>query len=419
MGFPVSYLAAKQTGDNLGAATRELKAERTYRQDQNTIERILTDSINSGDPQVVQNNIGKILSQVSPERQGAAVEYLQNVYKGIEEKRLADKKRTATQNAGLDPDLDPQLQKLQFQNQLADQSAFGILGQASPNQMMGGLTMGGDNAPQEQQTQPAQFNLKDATDDQLVQLTRIPKYAPSAKAELHLREKERDNLRADNRELKKETLKRRDEISSRASVARQAITEQEDLLNLIGTGNIDDPTVATILDNIPMNLGRRFLSPETTEYKAGLVNGYRALRNIFQGQTRVKEIELLEDKIADIYLTDEQKKGILRSSIKTLNVDLLREEVAAEIEEQFPNLGLLQFNKKVEEKLKPRLNALADRVIDEQKALIQDAENRKKIPLDYDDPEGRQILEQLVKEAKGDQKKTRELAKKKGYIIGK
>ena len=188
-------------------------------------------------------------------------------------------------------------------------------------------------------------------------------------------------------------------------------------MNLIRTGNLDDPTFAAIMDNLPFNLGQRMLSPETVEYRAGLVDNYADLKTLFAGATRVKEIEILEKKIADVYLTDEQKQRVLESRIEAHKADLIMAEAAEELEAEGKAVGVLGFDKEVRKRAKPKLEALSKKVIDDQAAIIKDAENRKGIALNPKDPDDRQIAEQIMKEAGGNRTKARELAKKKGYIF--
>lgn len=224
--------------------------------------------------------------------------------------------------------------------------------------------------------------------------------------EMKSKEKKIENLR-------KETLPIRQEIFERADTARRGIENKQKQLQLIDTGNINDPTYATLLESLPLHFGQRFLSPETVEYKAGLVQGYGDLKNIFSGATRVKEVEILEQKIADLYLTDQQKKSILRSAIDTQKADLIREEAASELEDR--PLSLLQYRKEVEKLAKPKLDSLFNKIIDAQKSIIKDAENRKNIPLSDSDPEDQQIIDQILDEAGGDWRKAEKIAKKKGY----
>jgi len=218
-------------------------------------------------------------------------------------------------------------------------------------------------------------------------------------------------------EIRKEVFPIKKEISDKAQSARLGIENKEKLLNLIDTGNLADPTFATIAKNLPFDLGKRLLSPETIEYRSGLIEEFGDLRRLFAGQTRVKEIELLEEKIADIYLTDQQKKSVLKSRMDALKADIIREDAAQEVDEKYPDIGIFQFRKKVEEIAKPKLNALFNKILDDQKSIIKSAENKKRIPLDPTDPQDLEIADQILKEAGGDRQKARKLAKEKGYIF--
>lgn len=226
---------------------------------------------------------------------------------------------------------------------------------------------------------------------------------------------EEDREQRENAQRSQETQSMKQDIVTKANSARKGIQNKKSLLNIIKTGNIDDPTYAALAQSLPLNLGKRLLSDETVAYKAGLVEEFGDLRNIFQGQTRVKEIELLEEKIADIYLNDSQKEMMLNARIDALQADIIKEEAASEVEEKYPGLGLFAFNRKVNELMEKKMGPLLDRVLDQAKFVMDQAEKRKNIPLDANNPEDKPILMQILKEAKGDKQKARDLAKKKGY----
>lgn len=423
-----AFEVARTIGNNLGGAFKSVR-------ESNTIEQILSDASKSGDPAQLQNAIGKILSQVSPERQPAAIKLLESTYERVKEKEKLGRERAQAAKYGIPTDLPPALQAEIYKqtekgkrlaNVYGQQQApvpFG--GQPQPQEALGGqpqaaAPIGAQGAQQgpgmAQAVQPAQ-GIRGFTDEQLVMLSGQPdkEISEPAKQELKRRQTSEKEKREDIRHGESETLKMRQEIAQKALDAEQGIAEKERMMELIDTGNVNDPSLATILDKIPMKLGARFLTPETTEYKSILINGYRDLRTIFKGQTRVKEIEVLENKLADIYLTDQQKKAILKSSIKTLQYDLIRAEIAVEVEEKFPGLKALAFNKKVIEMMNPKLDSLANRIIDEQKSIINDAENKKKIPLNPKDPEDAEIMRQIKKEAKGNNFEAKKIAKQKGY----
>ncbi len=218
-------------------------------------------------------------------------------------------------------------------------------------------------------------------------------------------------------QLRAETLPLKKEIVDKARAAAHGIQNKEHLLDLIHNGNIDDPTYAAIAEALPLNLGKRLLSNDTVEYKGGLIEEFGDLKNLFKGATRVKELELLEQKIADIYLTDSQKEAILKSRINALQGDVIIAEVAAEMEAEGKNYPLLTYQTKLDKRTKPRLDSLFNRILDEHQSVIKSAEVRKQTPLDINDPEDKKIMLSILKEAGGDKLKAKELTKKKGYTV--
>lgn len=418
MGYS-AFDISRAIGNKLSEGVRESR-------DENLIEKIIAETANN--PEAMQDAMGKILSKVSPERQPMAINYLKGAYENVQAKQKQARERQAAIDAGLTPDLPAALQVEQYKAKQKENRMrqYGLApgDQTAPNQMPQNQVMpgqppvAGETPPT--QNQPVSDNpMARFTEGQLVALegSPDPEVQRMAKAERKRREALEKESREDIRQGSSETLKERQEIAQKAQDAEQAIGEKERMIELIDSGKLDDPTVASILNAIPMKLGQRFLSPQTVEYKSTLINGYRDLRNIFKGQTRIKEIELLEEKLADIYLTDQQKKSILKSSMKTLQYDIIRAEAAAEVEEKYPGLKALAFSKKVREIMNPKLEALANRVIDEQKSIFQDAENKKKIKLDLRDSEDVEIIDQIILEAKKEGISPKAYAKKKGYTL--
>lgn len=205
------------------------------------------------------------------------------------------------------------------------------------------------------------------------------------------------------------------EIINRANASRKGIQNKQQMMSIIDQGNLDDPSWAVIAESLPLNLGQRLLSEDTVTYKAALVDEFSDLRNIFQGQTRVKELEILERKLADVYLTDQQKKAVLKARVNALQTDIIREEAAEFVEKNFPNLTALQFNKKVADETTKRSEALGKLVVDDIKNAMSQAETRKKIPLDPSNSEDLSIMQQILKDSGGNKMKAKEMAKKKGY----
>jgi hypothetical protein len=69
----------------------------------------------------------------------------------------------------------------------------------------------------------------------------------------------------------------------------------------------------------------------------------------------------------------------------------------------------------VEKKLQPKLDAIFNQVWDQQKNIIDAAENRKQIPLNINDPDDKIIIGEIVKEAKEKGIRPQKIAKDKGY----
>jgi hypothetical protein len=414
-------------GQQFGA---NYQSSRTKQADVSAIDEILSQANATGNPQDIDMAMSQILSKVSPDRQARALAILQNKQQQLlanqEQKKKEDlltqgrnQKAQAYKNAGFDEsymDLDPRLQveKFKAQNPTAKAPLGGISGQSVP--------------PEVSQAIPniLESNKNSNADELAVafDLARIPRAYSNSYIENRRRQDEanskliqddKKDLKQDIRNAKQETIKLRQEIADKANSAREGIRNKNHLIDIINTGKIDDPTFATLSSILPYNLGKRMLSNETVEYKSGLVDEFKDLRNVFSGATRVKEIDLMEEKIADIYLTDEQKKAILKSRINALQLDIIREEAAAEVEEKFPELGALQFSRKVDEIARPKMNSLFDRVLDEQKTIIKQAEKRKETALNPNDPEDYSILKQILKEANGNKEEARKIAKKKGY----
>ena len=80
MSSPSAFDIGRQVGTNFANVRQTAK-------DESAIESILSQAMNTGDPAIVQNSIGQILSQVSPERQGVALQYLQNTFNNLQQKQ--------------------------------------------------------------------------------------------------------------------------------------------------------------------------------------------------------------------------------------------------------------------------------------------------------------------------------------------
>lgn len=107
-----AFNVARQTAENFGESFKRVK-------DENSIESILSGAAKSRDPNQLQGAIGQILSQVSPERQGNAIKYLEGVYNTIISRQQQDQTAQAYEQAGMKGEqfFPPQIQKQRLKNQ--------------------------------------------------------------------------------------------------------------------------------------------------------------------------------------------------------------------------------------------------------------------------------------------------------------
>ncbi len=367
------------------------------------------------------NQGGQALSQGLTERYAQQAQQ-QQAQQQIQQENAALKQLTGQDFSGVQ---DPKIRQQAVGELLKRQGKEQIQGQKQNylEKLFGGQSQGNQQtSPDAQESSAGNFDPRKISDEDIVKATAID---PTIGRELRAakdsalkekRHKEDVQIRKDERKAA-ETIPMKQKIAEDAQSALQSIQNKQKQLEMVDSGELNDPTFATAMDLIPGKLGRRFLSPKTVEYKASLVDEYKDLRAIFQGQTRVKEIELLEDKIADTYYTDEQKKAIIKARINSSETSLIKAEVAAEIDQEKPNLGILEFTKELNKRMKPRLEKSANQLIDALKNTQNEAEVIKSRPLDVGNPQDAQIMKQILDEAAGDVSKAYKIAEKKGYKV--
>lgn len=252
MASPSPFQIGRETGTNIHNSLNRVK-------DENTIESVLAQAIGSGDPRVVQDSIGKILSQVSPERQGAALQYLQSTYQSMQAKQQQAEQFERERRAGVEPGLHPTLQAAMYkENSKNDRlSRYGLGPQSSsPMQSNKMSPMGqgigskselgtnGSNVPVSQsQPQPTQQEqasrnpFRNMSDDDLILATGAPdrEVSEPAKAEMERRNDERtlnqkadDTRRKSHTDISNEVLKKNEEEAQNLVAARSALNLMRD-----------------------------------------------------------------------------------------------------------------------------------------------------------------------------------------------
>jgi len=181
-----------------------------------------------------------------------------------------------------------------------------------------------------------------------------------------LEKDQREKTKAQNKfisDAKKETLPLRKDIADKAKYARQGIDNKKLASSLLKTGKVDTPETVYFASLLPGALGNKLLSKETQLYKSGLFDEFGVLKTMFPGQIRVKEIELLEDKLATLDKSHEAKQAILETGAKKLERDIILSKAAAKVERENPGLGVLEFEERMYEAAQPELDNLLNEII--------------------------------------------------------
>jgi len=166
----------------------------------------------------------------------------------------------------------------------------------------------------------------------------------------------------ENLARRKETLHLRKEYADKAKFAKQAIENKKGSLAILKTGKVDDPFVVEMTKFLPGAVGNRILSPETQIYRAGLFDEFGVLRSFFPGATRVKEIELLEDKLATLDKSHEAKEELLETGIIKSERDIILAKAARQVEKENPNATYLELEEEVQKRAQPELDKLFNKL---------------------------------------------------------
>lgn len=276
-----SFLAARETANNLGEAFRKTR-------DENAIETILSQAIDTGNPEVLQNSIGKILSQVSPERQGPAIQYLQSAYKNVEAKKQQENKmrqeQLAAKQAGYTPGVPPQVAAAQIKENAKQRrlAQYGLGGDPRsqynlPNAefgtppQLGGMRGQDESQPQQQMQQmPSQSVFSKLSDDQLVTLTGAPdrEVSEPAKVELQRRKEDEKIAQQEKSNWTKFGMERAKKVLDKADEIAQSLPIKKTAQNMMKDAIASKDLSFWTKDNLAKITGLEgFISPEGAIFK--------------------------------------------------------------------------------------------------------------------------------------------------------
>lgn len=311
MGSPSPFEIGRLVGNNLHKSQAKQR-------DSSAIEAILSEAMNSGTPEALQNSIGKILSQVSPERQGVAVQYLQNAYGNIQKKQEASRQeanqRQAAQDAGYTFGVPPQVAAQQLKDKAKGQrlQQYGLGGDANapsnlPNAengtpaYLGGAGQEGAQNMGQPQNQPKtpENVLEKMPDHQLRLLTGHPdrEISEPAKAILKGRDEERNLTQKKNENWTKFGMERAKKVLDKAEEIAQSLPVKKTALNLMKSALTSRNLGYFTRDNLAELTGiEAFRSPEGAVFKTAGKEYF--LGNISRAGARPNQ--WIEQQIADM-----------------------------------------------------------------------------------------------------------------------
>lgn len=332
--MPSPFFIAQQTSNNLGNAFKKVREE-------NSIENILNQAMNSGSPEILQDSIGKILSQVSPERQGTAIQYLQNVYNNVQKRNEASKLekqgRQAARDAGYTYGAPNQVAAQQVKDKAKAQrlQQYG-LGDPNvpanlPNAENGTPAYLGDagqekNSNQTEQPKGPESVLEKMTDQQLRLLTGHPdrEVSEPAKAILKGRQDETDLKQKKNENWTKFGMERAKKVLDKAEDIAQTLPVKNTALKLMVDSIANKNLSFFSPDNLAEITGvEAFRSPEGALFKTAAKEYF--LGNISRAGARPNQ--WIEQQISDMMTK------IGRSTVANLSVArALQNEIALDQE---------------------------------------------------------------------------------------
>ena len=340
------FEAGRAVGTNFAQSMRNVR-------DESAIERILSEAQETGDPAVLQQSIGKILSQVSPERQQMAVAYLQNAYQNIIEKQNQKKQVEAATRGGYDPYAPPQVQAQQVKEAGKQRYLQSIPG-------MGGMSSASMQQPVESFSPQAQTGLDSMTDQQLEYLTGAPYKELSEPAKNILtRRKEDKKLEYEkekqkrNEEIKfhQETQKYDEELTKSTQVAKKQLDAINDIEKAVKSGKVKPTSWTNIFKGfgtIGDKLAEAVQNQDEATILASIPQLLEGWKQVFGVRLSDADLRVLQDKLPSIGKSPEANLAITRIMKKYGEIALLRQQIGKEIKDKNNGLRPLGYADKIE-----------------------------------------------------------------------
>lgn len=429
-----SFLASREIGNNLGQAFKKSR-------DENAIESILSQAMDTGNPEVIQNSIGKILSQVSPERQGPAIKYLQSEYQNIERKKKMIQEQQAAKSAGYDYGVPPQVAAQQVKDSAKQQrlSQYGLGGDprsqynlpnaedGTPSQLSGIQGQQPEipiNNPQLAQKASPESVFRRFSDDQLVVLTGAPdrEVSEPANAEMKRREEDRKIVQKEKEGWTKFGMERAKKVLDKTEEIAQSLPLKETALKMMKEAITSKNLGFWSKDNLAEITGFEGLrSPEGAIFKTAGKEYF--LGNISRAGARPNQWieQQISDMMQKIGRSTEANLSVSRALENEMDLDKARLRLTEEIfnglrsqGKDVGNLGTLlntQLSKYAEQKQNELFNDLRaiKAISDDKPQKYNKVSNGTKISL--------YMVDSLLKSFNNDPDKALKEAKKLGYSV--
>lgn len=405
-----AFYVGQQIGNNLGNAFRRVK-------DESSIEQILVQSMQSQDPAEIQHNIGKILSQVSPERQATALNFLENLQSNIKAKQEKSFKTAAELKAGVTPGLHPSLQTQQLKNKQQSDAMAQVFGQPQAQDNQDGA------APVAQGVSPVN-PFTNMTDEQLALAVGNPykQISEPAKQEINRRVEKAKILQKQTSEKNQRLAKRNDPIIKSIDEDTLALPRQQALLNSMKNQVESGALGGFSLNWLAELTGQDWmLSTEAAVFKSGAKQYFLSDVERIKGRAN----QLLEKQIINAQAKIGQSTGanlsVIRGEQMKLDIKKKEIEIANNIIDKYREKGEEPPNlaKEINEQMQSVVQNIEDQTQNDISAITytEDGTWPKFTPVKDNPPITPVIVKALIDIYHGDKEKAREKAIKLGYTF--
>lgn len=345
MSSPSPFDIGRQIGNNF-AQTRKSA------QDEGAIEQILSQAMQSGDEAVLQNSIGQILSSVSPERQGPAVQYLQSKMAQIKEGQLKKVQQDAATQGGYTYGAPPAVQAQQVKNQQPAKPAGGVTAQAVPpevGQKISQIISDNANATADE--------LAVAFDQNAIPPIYTSKYVENRRRQDETKasnqREDKKLTRAEELQFHKESEKYDEELLSQSRLAKKQADTVSEIEKAVDSGNVSPTSLSNIFKGfgkIGDKLSEAFLKKDEATLLASIPQLLEGWKEVFGVRLTDADLRLLQDKLPSIGKSPAANKAILGVLKKYSDMTLLRGQIGDEIKKMNKGLRPLGFASKVDER---------------------------------------------------------------------